>query len=150
MTILIRAGLALLDADTPPLRDSAVIVEGETIVAVGVVTELRARYPVAQEVGGATLLLIPALCDARSDTTHLSGGDQMRESHHLIARPHFDPYTLAACHALRLLHAGVSTAAVCFRPGAVASVEEASAAVRAYRDVGLRVALHIPHGPGVR
>lgn len=70
-TTLVRAGHVLTMGPLGDLRDGAVLVEGDRIVAVGPYRDLAAAHPDAAVVGDAHGLLTPGLVNAH---THLSEG----------------------------------------------------------------------------
>lgn len=63
MTRLLIEGdpLITLQSDQPVLTDSALIVDGNVIEAVGPSEELRLRGPFEEELGGANSVVLPGL-----------------------------------------------------------------------------------------
>jgi cytosine/adenosine deaminase-related metal-dependent hydrolase len=148
MTMIIHAGIALVDADFPPRSDFAVCVDGNRIAATGSLAELRARYPDAEQIGGKNLVMVPAFVDSHDHgrglgTTKLGIPDDMLEVWilGLWSQPTIDPYLTAAYDALLLLRSGVGTVAHSANPrNWILQGEESEAGIRAYQEAGIRVA----------
>ena len=152
MAELIWAGYALPDASAAPRSDFAVYVEGNRIVATGSLSDLKARYPAAHLVGGANLILLPAMVNSHDHgrglgTVPLGVPDDLLEVWLLGLRvqPPLDPYLAAAYDGLRLLRSGVALTAHSHNPRDQSRIEqESEATLRGYRDAGIRVAYHPP------
>lgn len=152
MPTLVYAGMALPDARASLERDYAVAVDGNRIADAGPLDTLRVRYPRADEVGGADLVLLPAMVDSHDHgrglgTTPLGVPDDILEVWllGLRAQPAIDPYLAAAYDGLRLLRSGVCAVAHSHNPRDRDRLrEEAEATLRGYRDAGIRVAFYLP------
>ena len=152
MATLIWAGYALPDATAAPRSDFAVCVEGNRIVATGSFTDLKALYPTASLVGGANLILLPAMVNSHDHgrglgTVPLGVPDDLLELWLLGLRvqPPLDPYLAAAYDGLRLLRSGVGLTAHSHNPRDRSRLDrESEATLSGYRDAGIRVAYHPP------
>ncbi len=150
MTMLIRAGLGITDADSLPQTDLAVCVQGNRIAAVGAWSELISQYPNAERAGGDHYLLLPAFVDSHDHgrglgTASLGIDDDLLEIWipHLWSQPVIDPYLAAVHDGLQLLRSGVGTVAHSHNPRDWHNVPyEAEETLRGYRDAGIRVAYH--------
>ncbi|MCG8350635.1 MAG: amidohydrolase family protein, partial [Chloroflexales bacterium] len=150
--MLVWAGLAFPDAATPPRRDVAVRVEGNRIVELGSYADLRTRFPAAEVVGGAGLILLPAMINAHDHgraigSVALGVADDLLEVWlpALSIQPALDPYLAAAYEGVRLLQSGVSVIAHSHIPRDWRRMDdEAGATLRGYRDAGIRVAFQPP------
>jgi imidazolonepropionase-like amidohydrolase len=112
---LLRAAQLVDGRGGPPVRDAAVLVEGQTIRAVGPAGEVRAPdgAPVAvHDYGDATLL--PGLIDAH---THLNGFGDGRVGDELATLPDEILLLQAARNARVHLEAGVTTLRDCGTKG---------------------------------
>lgn len=152
MPTLIWAEIALPAADAPPQTRFGVLVDGNKIVDTGPYDALRGRYPGAAMVGGAGMLLMPALIDSHDHGRGLGSAslgvpDDLLEIWlpGLWSQPTIDPYLAAAFDGLRLLRAGVSAVAHSHNPRDWRNMDhEALATLRGYADAGIRVAFHPP------
>ncbi|HXF97513.1 MAG TPA: amidohydrolase family protein [Gaiellaceae bacterium] len=63
---LIEGTVITMDAEGRVIRDGAVAVEGERIVAVGKADDLRARYRPAHTLGGARRFVLPGMIDCHN------------------------------------------------------------------------------------
>jgi 5-methylthioadenosine/S-adenosylhomocysteine deaminase len=152
--ILVRAGALVAAHDQRPILDGAVAVSGERIEAVGAHSELSRKYPHAKVCGGEKFLLIPGLINGhghgRGLTDFQRGAlDNTLESWLLDTRKYISvsTYDDIALSAARLLRSGVTTAMhnhILKDPAAYEG--EFDEALKAYRDVGMRVQFN----PGVR
>ncbi len=111
---IVRGRWVLADAETA-IEDGAVLIEGETVAAVGPWAELRARAPEAEVFGSADAAVIPGLVNAH----HHSNGataiqhaipDLLLESWILMhaLKRESDPYLDTLLSAGRLLRTGVT------------------------------------------
>jgi cytosine/adenosine deaminase-related metal-dependent hydrolase len=129
-----------------------VLVEGNRIAAVGPRAELAARFPQAEQVGDANMLLLPAFVNAHDHgraigTAQFGVADDLLEIWlmGLGVQPALDPYLAAAYDGLRLLQSGVTTVAHSHNPRSWETMAaECEPTLRGYRDVGIRVAFHPP------
>jgi 5-methylthioadenosine/S-adenosylhomocysteine deaminase len=152
LTTLVEAGLALPSGDASASPDFAVAIDGRSIVATGGITEMRARYPDAECVGGSELVLIPAMVDSHDHgrglgTTPMGVPDDLLEVWiiGLPAQPRIDPYLLAVFDGLRLVRSGVSAVLHNHNVRDMEHLDdEIEATLRGYRDVGIRVAFDLP------
>jgi 5-methylthioadenosine/S-adenosylhomocysteine deaminase len=152
MHTIVWAGVALTDADSTPQRDYALCVEENRIVAAGSRQELLARYPAATHVGGDHYLLTPSFTNSHDHgrglgTFPLGAADDLLEIWlpGLYSQPTIDPYLITLWEAIQLVHAGVTLNAHSHNPQNWLTMEqEAEAVLRAYGDVGIRVAFHPP------
>ena len=151
---LITAGQMVPAHDQPAVRDGAVAVAAEKIIAMGTTEELSGRYPNAEVMGGKRFLLIPGLINGHSHgrgLTDFQRGalDNTLESWLLDTRKYLpiSPYDDIALSAIRLLKSGVTTTMHNhLLKDPTAYEEEFDEALRAYADAGLRVQFN----PGVR
>src|SRR5690606_37075012 len=68
---LVRAGvLVTMDAGRRMIRDAALAVRGDRIVAVGKYEDLRAAHPARRVLGDGTALVMPGLIDAHNHPVH--------------------------------------------------------------------------------
>jgi cytosine/adenosine deaminase-related metal-dependent hydrolase len=152
MTLLIWAGIALPDFESPPQSDFAVCVEENRIVAAGPRSSLQARFPNAATFGAANLLLMPALVNSHDHGRALGSAslgvpDDLLEIWlpQLAAIPNIDPYLAAAYESIQLLKSGVATTTHSHNPSNWQDLAaESAATLDGYRDAGLRVAFHPP------
>lgn len=152
MTTIIWAGIAFLRADALPLRDAAIGVEGNRIVATGTKADLLARYPDAAVVGGAEYVLLPGFINSHDHgravgSASLGVPDDLLEVWltMLGAQPSIPPYLAAAYEAIQLVRSGVTATAHSHNPLDWANMHvEAHDVLRGYGDVGVRVAFHPP------
>jgi cytosine/adenosine deaminase-related metal-dependent hydrolase len=130
-----------------PLKDAAVVLDGEKVSAVGPLSEIRRRHPGKQVIGGAGHAVIPGLIDAHQHgrgVTNIQRGvpDGPLEQWLIRLRGLWpaDPYLTTMLAAVRLLRTGVTTAMHHFASTGVLPFEaETEAALRAYDDAGIRV-----------
>lgn len=144
--------LATLDGSRPPVEpESGVLVERGRVTAIDTLAELSRRAPGAALVGGRDYVVLPGLVDAhqhgRAITPAASGVlDEPLETWLLEqrGRPRPEPYLAARVAGIRLLLAGVTTAAhPHIAPAGDAFAEHTLATARGLRDAGLRVSFGI-------
>jgi 5-methylthioadenosine/S-adenosylhomocysteine deaminase len=144
---IIHAGQVVADHHTPPIRNGAVVVSGNTIQAIGKYQDLAAAYPQAEVMGGERFLLMPGLINGHGHGRGLSDFQRgaldntletwLFESRSYIPVPVYDDL---AYSAIRLLKSGVTTTMhnhllqnpMGFR-------DEFEDGLRAFRDAGIRV-----------
>jgi len=156
MTLLVRGeippGVEGADMSGQGLRDGAVLVADERIVAVGDYGALRNRHPTVEVLGSAGHLLLPGFVDAHDHARgfgHVLGGvaDDALETwlQRLDECPDIGPYLAALWSGILLLESGVTTVLHDFIPPAQGALADAALdALRAYDELGLRVGLGIP------
>ncbi|MCY4073462.1 MAG: amidohydrolase family protein [Chloroflexi bacterium] len=135
-----------------PVEDLAITVDGETIVDAGTLSELAARYPGADQVGGDDFVLVPAFTNAHDHgrglgTLALGAPDSFLELWlgHLAHLPSMPPYLAAHYSGLHLLGSGVTAVAHSHNPNSWSELpDEIPEALRGYADAGVRVAMHPP------
>jgi cytosine/adenosine deaminase-related metal-dependent hydrolase len=149
--MLVWAGFALPTPGADLERDFAVVVEDGRIVAAGHRMDLEAHYPSAKRWGGESYALLPAFVNSHDHgrglgTVALGISDEMLEIWLLYLRAlQCDPYLAAAYDGARLARSGVGTVVHSHNPRDWRDLDaEAAATIKGYRDVGLRVALHLP------
>ena len=148
MVAIVQGGIVIQDAGRW-LRAGGVAFDGETIVAVGDFETLRGRWPAAPVLGGPDRLVMPGLANAHdhgrgAGTFDRGIVDGVLESWRLeslgLAQP--DWYWQAQYHGLQVLRSGGTTLVHHHMPAAGSAgglLEGAGAALRAYKDLGLRV-----------
>ncbi len=152
MCQLIYAELALFDAQSDPLPDAGVVVDGNRIVAVGDRETLARAYPDATLAGGAGYFLLPGMVNSHDHgrgigSLPLGTPDDLLEIWlpGLYSLPALDPYLQAAWEGIRLLHSGVTLTAHSHNPRDwLGMAEDAPETLRGYGDAGVRVAFHPP------
>lgn len=159
MTLLVRGEVvtavesaAALPARATILSDGTVVVEDGRIVDVGPHKVLRAQYPGADELGSAQHLVLPGFVDAHDHARglgHMQGGvgDEALETWLLRLDDCLDigPYLAALWTGLTLIESGVTTVMHDVIPPAHGTLADGVlAALRAYDELGLRVALGVP------
>ena len=148
--ILVRAAQLVTAHDKPAIPDGAVVIAGEIIEAVGTYDELSDRYPDAKTIGGKQFLLIPGLINGHSHGRGLTDfqrgvRDNTLETWILDTRKHLPlpTYDDVALSAGRLLKSGVTTTMHHHLPYLLGDPNtysyEFDEALRAYKDVGMRV-----------
>jgi 5-methylthioadenosine/S-adenosylhomocysteine deaminase len=112
---LLAGRVLVQDADVPPLRDAALLVEDGTVVRVGPASELRSAHPDADYLGHHDVLL-PGLIDAHShargtqlERHGVSGGPLERFLIEIRAITPLDPGDEALVAAAHALATGVTT-----------------------------------------
>jgi cytosine/adenosine deaminase-related metal-dependent hydrolase len=153
VTTIVWAGHAFLEVGAPPSAARGVGVEGNRIVDVGALDDLRARYPTADVVGSADFVLLPALVNSHDHgrglgTLPLGVPDDLLEVWlvGLKALSGLDPYVAAAFDGLRLLRSGVGLTTHSHNPfDQHRLLEESEETLRGYRDAGIRVAYGPPY-----
>ena len=155
-TKLIRGRIILADPESLPesglIDDGAVIVEGDSIAAIGPYEMLRKSYPDAQQLGSDRHAVIPGLINAHQHgrgLTPLQLGvpDDMMDTYLIdfLALKPLDVYLDTLYANLRLLRSGVTTvihSGIVRDPTQLAV--EAQATLRAYDDSGLRACYAVP------
>ena len=154
VNLIVKAGQLVPAHDRPSIPYGAVAISGNSIVAIGTYDELSKRYPNAREIGGDQFLLIPGLINGHGHGKGLSdfqrgARDNTLESWLLDTRKYVpvSVYDDVAYSAVRLLKSGVTTTMhnhVLKDPKAYQ--QEFEEAIKAYRDVGIRVQFN----PGIR
>jgi len=134
------------------IEDGAVAIADGRVVAVGSYPDVRKRYRSHQELGSSRHLVMPGLVNSHHHGWGLSpfqlgAPDGYLEPWmmDLMATRPVDPYLNALQAGMRLARSGVTTvqhAALPHDPGRAA--DETRAALRAYDDLGLRVAYGVP------
>ncbi|MDE2949610.1 MAG: amidohydrolase family protein [Chloroflexota bacterium] len=132
--------------------DLAITVDGDAIVDAGTLTELGARYPAADRVGGDDYILAPGFTNAHDHgralgTLALGVADNFLELWlgHLARLPRIPPYLAARYSGLQLLGSGVTAVAHSHNPSSWSELPaEIPEALRGYADAGIRVAMHPP------
>lgn len=150
MPAIVRARYTLLDGEAT--ADHAVCIDGERIIAAGRLSELLARYPDADLVGGDSCILSPAFTNAHDHgralgTIALGVPDNFLEVWlpTLAGLPQIPPYLASLYSGLQLLRSGVTGVAHSHNPGDWAGMPaEIPDAIRGYQDAGIRVAMHPP------
>ena len=150
MPVIIHARYTLRNGVA--LEDLAICVDGEYIVGAGPLSELVARYPEADRVGGDSYILAPAFCNAHDHgralgTLALGVPDSFLEIWlgHLANLPRIPPYLAALHSGLQLLQAGVTAVAHSHNPNSWSELAaELPESLRGYADAGIRVAMHPP------
>jgi cytosine/adenosine deaminase-related metal-dependent hydrolase len=146
MLTLVQGGTVIQDAGRW-LRDGAVAFDGERIVEVGAFPALRERWPEAPLLGGPDKLVMPGLANAHdhgrgAGTFDRGIPDGVLESWRLLGQGYRQPdwYWQALSYGLQILRTG-GTSLVHHHLAAPAGalLEGASAALRAYKELGLRV-----------
>ena len=135
-----------------PVDDLALCVDGDFIVDAGSLSELAARYPAAERIGGDEFALLPAFTNAHDHgralgTLALGLPDNFLEVWlgHLGRLPSIPPYLAALYSGLQLLASGVTAVAHSHNPSSWPSLpSELPEAMRGYADAGIRVAMHPP------
>ncbi|MYD10991.1 MAG: amidohydrolase family protein [Chloroflexi bacterium] len=138
--------------DGVALEDLAICVDGEYIVDAGALSELVARYPDADRVGGDNYILAPAFTNAHDHgralgTLALGAPDSFLEVwlSYLGHLPSIPPYLAAMYSGLQLLQSGVTAVAHSHNPNSWSAVAaELRESLRGYADAGIRVAMHPP------
>ena len=136
------------------VEDFAVCVDGDRIIDVGAVSELIARYPAADRVGGGDCVLLPAFTNAHDHgramgTLALGLRDSFLEIWlgSLARLPAIPPYLAALYSGLQLLRSGVTAVAHSHNPLSWSRLAaELPESIRGYQDAGIRVAFHPPIG----
>ena len=152
-SLIIWAGLAVLDAQAPVQRNYGVCVVGNRIVDVGSHSELQKRHPDAIVVGDTALCLLPGLVNAHDHGRALSGvalgvADDMLEIWLMAlgALPAIDPALLAQLEGVTLLRNGVTATAHSHNPSTWERLpDECAPTLDGYRAAGIRVAFHPPY-----
>ena len=150
MPTIIHASYALRDGAA--LEDLAICVDEEYIVDTGTLSELVARYPEADRVGGDGYVLAPAFTNAHDHgralgTLALSVPDSFLELWlpHLANLPSIPPYLAALYSGLQLLQSGVTAVAHSHNPNSWSELAaELPESIRGYAEAGIRVATHPP------
>ena len=134
------------------LQNVAIYVDGEFIVDTGALSELVARYPEADRVGGDNYILAPAFANAHDHgralgTLALGVPDSFLEVwlSYLGHLPSIPPYLAALYSGLQLLQSGVTAVAHSHNPNSWSDLAaELADSIRGYADAGIRVAMHPP------
>ncbi|MCY3867240.1 MAG: amidohydrolase family protein [Chloroflexi bacterium] len=150
MPTIIQARYALRDGIL--VDDYAICVDGEYIVDAGALSELVARYPEADLVGGDNYIIAPGFTNAHDHgralgTLALGVPDSFLELWlgHLANLPSIPPYLAALYSGLQLLQSGVTAVAHSHNPNSWSELAaELPESIRGYADAGIRVAMHPP------
>ncbi len=150
MPTIIHARYTLRDGVL--VDDLAITVDGDAIIDAGTLSELVARYPGADRVGGDDYILVPAFTNAHDHgravgTLALGIPDDFLELWlgHLARLPSIPPYLAALYSGLRLLGSGVTAVAHSHNPNSWSELaDEIPEALCGYADAGIRVAMHPP------
>lgn len=145
--LILEGDQVVASIDEPPLKDGAVVLEGERVLAIGHASLMRAQYPDARVLGGRDHVVMPGLIDAHQHgrgVTSVQRGVPDASLEQWLIRLRglwpMDPYLAASLAALRLLRSGVTTTLHHFAFTGVKSFrEELEACLEAYRDAGIRV-----------
>jgi cytosine/adenosine deaminase-related metal-dependent hydrolase len=148
MLTLVQGATVIQDA-TRVITGGAVAFDGDRIEAVGSFDQLRARWPDAPLLGGPDRLVMPGLANAHDHGRGVSTYDwgltdgvlevwRLEQS----GRGWPSPYLQTLSYGLQMLRSGITTVVhhhspAGIRPGGL--LEHAGAALRGYRDAGLRV-----------
>jgi len=135
-----------------PVDDLALCVDEEYIVDAGTLSDLVARYPEADRVGGDDYVLAPAFTNAHDHgralgTLALGVPDSFLEVwlSQLAQLPTIPPYLAALYSGLQLLQSGVTAVAHSHNPISWSELPaELPESIRGYADAGIRVAMHPP------
>ena len=157
MDLLVRGRHVITDASAGPagvLGDSAVLVSGSRITAVGDWAALRRRHPRVRVVGNGRQLLMPGLVDAHSHGRALSPIQKGVLNDYLennlldwAFMPVFDPELMAGLAVWRHLRSGCTTMHhMGFDTEGPRARARCEVAIRTYLRGGLRIAF----APGVR
>lgn len=81
--IVTRTIVVTVDPERRVLRDAAIAIEGDRIVAIGPSHEIEARYPGCETIDGSNKLVLPGLVDVHAHAGHgliktLASGDSQR------------------------------------------------------------------------
>lgn len=149
---LLRGRYVVTDPDRLPggvVEHGAVVVGGGRVAAIGLYSELRARYPEARELGSERDLVVPGLVNAHHHgqgltTTAFGVQDDYLEpwiaDFWARVRP-TDVYLDTLFAAMRLLRSGITSVLhIGYVRDPPSYEREAREALRAYEDAGLRVA----------
>lgn len=143
-SLLARAGVLVADPDSEPLRDAAVCIQDDRIVAIGPYESLRRQYQPERQVGGLATLIIPGLINAHDhgrapSSLQLGIPDDVLELWilDLLRLPAVDPFYATAYAALEQLESGITTTANSFYPGSEYA-EVLDKTLAAYRQSGIR------------
>jgi 5-methylthioadenosine/S-adenosylhomocysteine deaminase len=151
MITLVQGSVVIQDADRW-LENAAVAYDGETIVGVGAFDELRKQWPEARVLGGPDRWVMPGLANAHdhgrgAGTFDWGLADGPLETWRLEqqGRPQPSAYWQALYYGLLMLQTGVTTLVHHHSTGAPSGqlLEQARDALRAYRELGLRVCFGI-------
>ena len=156
MTVTLTRGKYLLaradlEGRSRLLTDAAVAQEDGVILEVGPYQALRGRYPDARTLGNGRQFLMPGLVNAhhhgRGVSTLQTGqpdGSLETWIHRGRGRRQLDPYLMALCTVMQQLRSGTTTVMFNQSVGAADSVgQEAEATLRAFQQVGVRVAFSV-------
>ncbi|MDA1096168.1 MAG: amidohydrolase family protein, partial [Chloroflexi bacterium] len=146
--VLIRANL---QGQSEVLEDSAVVQRDGTILESGLFTDIRRRYPDAEIVGNGRQFLIPGLVNAHHHGRGVSGLQMGQPDGALETwiqrgwgRRTLDPYLMAMYTLLQQVRGGTTTVMFNQSAGPVEIVRaEADATLRAFAEVGVRVAFSV-------
>lgn len=148
-SLLVRAGVMITDPRESPgiIRDAALCIDGDRIVAVGHHAELAAAFRPQQVLGGSDAVVMPGLVNAHDhgrapSALQLGVEDDLLEAWlvDLLRLPAVDARDAVRYAALEQLESGITTTSNSFFVPANYRAE-LEAAAAAYRAVGLRVAL---------
>lgn len=144
---IIRGTVVSLDDDLGVIDDGAVAVDGDTIVAVGPLADVKARYSAAATIDIPDAIIMPGMIDAHTHTAQSLVRGLIANELPMIFRLYVPAMQAlnaassglsASLAAAQLLRSGVTT--IC--EGAVGYTDEAEQAViTAFRDAGIRVVL---------
>jgi cytosine/adenosine deaminase-related metal-dependent hydrolase len=150
LTRLVRGSFVVTAANAPPVRNAAVVVEGDTIREVIGWDEARRRYPRAELIGSETSAVMPGLINAHHHShavTWIQHGlrEQPLEPY-LLGFPavrDYDRYHDALICGARLLSTGVTATIDLFTGDGSASAfaRDLRQLIRGYETAGLRTAL---------
>jgi cytosine/adenosine deaminase-related metal-dependent hydrolase len=146
--VLVRADLG---GNSQILPDGAVAFEDGVIVEVNAYAALRSAYPEARVFGNGRQFLLPGLVNAHHhgrgvSTLQMGQPDGSLETwiHRGWGRRALDPYLMALYTVMQQLRSGTTTVMYNQSPGASSCLmEEAEATIRAFREVGVRIAFSI-------
>ncbi len=148
-SLLVQAGILVTDPRELPgvIRDAAVCINGDRIVAVGPYPELARAFTPRQQLGGPDALVVPGLINAHDhgrapSALQLGIADDLLEAWlvDLLRLPAVDTRDATSYAALEQLENGITTTSNSFYlPANYRAELEATAA--GYRAAGLRVGL---------
>jgi cytosine/adenosine deaminase-related metal-dependent hydrolase len=145
--LLLCGDYVVEDCEQAPLPNSAVLIDGAKVAAVGPAERLKNEHPDARVLGGPGRIVLPGFIDAHQHgrgITNIQRGvtDGFLEQWLVRLRGLWplDPYLATMAAGIRLLKSGVTTALHHFASvGILPAREEMVACMQAYKDVGLRV-----------
>lgn len=146
-SLLVRAGVLVTDSDSEPLRDAAVCIQEDRIIAIGPYDSLHQKYKPERECGGLANLVMPGLINAHDhgrgpSALQMGIPDDHLESWilDLMRLPPVDAFNNTAFSALEQLESGITTTTNSFYQGSDYA-ETFEKTLAAYRQTGIRAGL---------